>query len=153
MLQILVFLFMGIQVKKSNINSTSQTRNLIKKWKEDLNKHFSTETIQRPQKRCSVSLITIIMCAQSLSRVWLFVTSWSEASGSSVGFPRQEYWNGLPFPIPGDLLDPGIEPVFPWLPGGFFTTAPLRKLSSITRDIQTMTTMRYHPTSVRMDII
>ena len=30
----------------------------------------------------------------------------------SMGFPRQEYWNGLPFPTPGDLLDPGIEPVF-----------------------------------------
>ena len=29
--------------------------------------------------------------------------------GSSVGFPRQEYWSGLPFPSPGDLLDPGIK--------------------------------------------
>ena len=29
----------------------------------------------------------------------------------SVGFPRQEYWNGLPFPFPGDLRDPGIKPV------------------------------------------
>ena len=28
----------------------------------------------------------------------------------SVGFPRQEYWSGLPFPSPGDLPDPGIEP-------------------------------------------
>ena len=30
--------------------------------------------------------------------------------GSSVGFPRQEYWSGLPFPSPGDLPDPGMEP-------------------------------------------
>ena len=30
----------------------------------------------------------------------------------SLGFPRQEYWNGLPFPSPGDLPDPGIEPAF-----------------------------------------
>ena len=43
--------------------------------------------------------------------------------GSSVmGFSRQEYWRGLPFPSPGDLPDPGIEPVSPALAGGFFTT-------------------------------
>ena len=42
-------------------------------------------------------------------------------------FPRQEYWSGLPFPFPGDLPDPGIEPmspVSPALAGGFFTTEP-----------------------------
>ena len=33
----------------------------------------------------------------------------------SIGFPRQEYWRGLPFPSPGDLPDPGIEPVSPVL--------------------------------------
>ena len=38
----------------------------------------------------------------------------------SMGFPRQEYRNGLPFPSPGDLPDPGIEPVSPALAGGFF---------------------------------
>ena len=36
-----------------------------------------------------------------------------------MGFPRQEYWNGLPFPSPGDLLDPGIEPRSTALAGGF----------------------------------
>ena len=38
----------------------------------------------------------------------------------SMGFPRQEYWSGLPFPSPGDLSDPGVEPVA----GSFFTTVP-----------------------------
>ena len=42
----------------------------------------------------------------------------------SVVFSKQEYWSGLPFPSPGDLSDPGIEPVFPALAGGFFTTEP-----------------------------
>ena len=42
----------------------------------------------------------------------------------SMGFPRQEYWSGLPFPPPGDVPDPGIKPEFPALAGGFFTTAP-----------------------------
>ena len=40
----------------------------------------------------------------------------------SMGFPRQEYWSGLPFPSPGDLRDPGIEPKSPALAGKFFTT-------------------------------
>ena len=41
----------------------------------------------------------------------------------SVGFPRQEYWSGLPFPSPGDLPDPRIEP-FSYIAGGFFTAEP-----------------------------
>ena len=39
-----------------------------------------------------------------------------------MGFPRQEYWSGLPFPPPGDLHDPGIESTSPALAGGFIFT-------------------------------
>ena len=46
----------------------------------------------------------------------------------TVEFSRQEYWSGLLFPSPGDLPDPGIEPVSPPLAGGLFTTAPLGML-------------------------
>ena len=42
----------------------------------------------------------------------------------SMGFVRQEYWSGLPFPSPGDLPDPGIKPGSPALAGRFFTTEP-----------------------------
>jgi len=42
-----------------------------------------------------------------------------------MGFSRQEHWSGLPFLSPGDLLDPGMEPVSPALAGGFFTIEPL----------------------------
>ena len=42
-------------------------------------------------------------------------------------FSRQEYWSGVPFPIPGGLPDPGIEPAFPALAGGFFTTSATRE--------------------------
>ena len=57
------------------------------------------------------------------------VTPWVVAHQAplSMGFSRQEYWSGLPFPSPGDLTDPGIEPkspVSPALAGGFFTTVP-----------------------------
>ena len=47
----------------------------------------------------------------------------------SMRFPKQEYWSGLPRPPPGDLPDPGIEPMSPALVGRFFTTAPPGKLS------------------------
>ena len=40
----------------------------------------------------------------------------------SMGFPRQAYWNRLPFPSPGDLPNPGTEPMSPALADGFFTT-------------------------------
>ena len=46
----------------------------------------------------------------------------------SVGFCRQEYWSGLPFPPPGDLPEPGIEPASSALAGKFFTTEPPGKL-------------------------
>ena len=64
-----------------------------------------------------------------LSCAGIFVTPWTEACQAplSMGFPRQEYWSGLPFPPPGDLPNPGTEPkslVPPALAGGFFTTEP-----------------------------
>ena len=54
---------------------------------------------------------------KSLSRVRLFMTPWTVACQAplSIGFSRQEYWSGLPFPSPGDLPNPGIEPVSPAL--------------------------------------
>ena len=47
----------------------------------------------------------------------LFVTPWTVARQAplSMGFPRPEYWSGLPFPSPGDLPNPGIEPRSPAL--------------------------------------
>ena len=52
-----------------------------------------------------------------LSRVRLFATPWTVAYQvpPSMGFSRQEYWSGLPFPSPGNLPDPGIEPGSPAL--------------------------------------
>ena len=54
---------------------------------------------------------------KSLSRVRLFATPWTVAHQAplSMGFSRQEYWSGLPFPSPGDIPDPGIEPRSPLL--------------------------------------
>ena len=54
---------------------------------------------------------------KSLRRVQLLVTPWTVAyqASPSMGFSRQEYWSGLPFPSPEDLPDPGIEPGSPAL--------------------------------------
>ena len=51
------------------------------------------------------------------SHVWLFATLWTVAYQDplSMGFFRQEYWSGFPFPSPGDLPYPGIEPRSPTL--------------------------------------
>ena len=70
------------------------------------------------------------MNACMLSLVRLFATLWAVAHQAplSMGFPRQEYWNGLPFSSPGDLPDPGIEltsPEFPACAGRLFTTKPI----------------------------
>ena len=63
---------------------------------------------------------------KSLSRVRLFATPWTVAyqAPPSMGFSRQEYWSGLPFPSPGDLPDPGIEPGSPSLRADTLTSEP-----------------------------
>ena len=73
--------------------------------------------------------LTLLCCAvlSHFSHVPLFATLSTVACqvSLSMGFSRQEYWNRLPFLSPGDLPDPGIEPVSlmpPALAGGFFTT-------------------------------
>ena len=66
------------------------------------------------------------MCAQWLSHVYLFATPQTVVRQAplSMRFPRQEYWNRLPFPTPGDLPNPRIKPMSPALAGKFFTTEP-----------------------------
>ena len=63
---------------------------------------------------------------KSLSCVWLFETRWSVAYQAPLfmEFPRQEYWSGLPFPSPGDLPDPGIEPGSPTLQADTLPSQP-----------------------------
>ena len=66
------------------------------------------------------------MKVKSLSRVRLFATPWTVAQQAppSMEFSRQEYWSGLPFPSPGDLPDPGIEPGSPALQADALPSEP-----------------------------
>ena len=74
-----------------------------------------------------------LVCVLSrLSRGQLFATLWTIACQAppSTGFSRQEYWNGLPCPPPGDLPHPGIEPTSPTSPASqtdYFTAEPWGK--------------------------
>ena len=67
-----------------------------------------------------------------------FSTLWTTARQDplSIGFPRQEYWSGLPFPSPGSIPDPGIEPTSATLAGRFFPTERPGKPNSDFTSIQ-----------------
>ena len=58
-----------------------------------------------------------------------------------MGFPGQEYWSRLPFPPPGDLLDPVIKPMSPALAGGFFTAKPPAAAAAATKSLQSCPTL------------
>ena len=74
-------------------------------------------------------LISSFLCVCVYSVMSDSVTLWTVAHQHplSMEFYRQESWSGLPFPSPGDLPNPGIEPTSPALAGGFLTTEPPEK--------------------------
>ena len=71
------------------------------------------------------------MKVKLLSHVPLFVTPWTVAYEvpPSMGFSRLDYWSGLPFPSPGDLLNPGTEPGSPTLQSDALPSEPPGKTS------------------------
>ena len=94
-------------------------------------------------KILSTQLPCVCVYVSMLSRVQLFETPWTAAHQAPLfmEFSRQEYQCRLPFPSPGDLLDPGIELTSltsPTLPGGFFATEPPGKIPhySISQQFQ-----------------
>ena len=74
----------------------------------------------RPSSRfcCCYSVASVM--SDSLVTPWIV----AHQTPLSMGFPREEYWRGLSFPPPGDLLDPETELKSPALAGGFFATEP-----------------------------
>ena len=93
------------------------------------------DTIERRVYAC-----TIIQSCLTFAILWAI----AHQAPLSMGFPRQEYWSGLPFPSPGDLPTTGIEPMPPESPvlaGGFFTTEPPVKPHTEGRGVQILHTM------------
>ena len=74
--------------------------------------------------------VMLVWVPNCFSHVWPFVTLWTVAHQAplSVGFSRQEDWSGLPFPPPGELLDPGIKPEWPALQADSLPSEPPGKL-------------------------
>ena len=62
------------------------------------------------------SSLNSCVCVPSCARLFVILGTVDHQTPLSMGFSRQEYWNGLPFPSPGDLPDPGIEPASPVSP-------------------------------------
>ena len=89
---------------------------------------FSDELNTSPslQDPIEVVPIPIKMLLLPLSHVQVFATLWTAACQAplSMGFPRQEYWSGLPFPSLVHLPNPRIKPMSPALAGGFFIAEP-----------------------------
>ena len=75
---------------------------------------------------CNLIWAQFVILILLFSRVQLFETPWAVARQAppSMGFSRQEYRSGLPFPPPGALPDPGIRSMAPALAGRFLTTEP-----------------------------
>ena len=84
------------------------------------------------QKWISDQICPPLVKVKSLSRVRLFVIPWTVAyqAPPSMGCSRQEYWSGLPFPSPGDLPNPGIEPWSPTLEADALTSEPPGSLNN-----------------------
>ena len=98
-----------------------------KKRKNHLVPGRSWEAKITPRVLQSFTFILHACVVNCLCVVWLFETPWTIAHQAplSMGFTRQEYWSGLPFPSSGDLPNAGIKckpPMSPALAGRFFTT-------------------------------
>ena len=90
--------------------------------------------------------LLIVLSLYVISHVRLFVTPWTitQRATQSMGFPKQEYWSGLPFLSPGDLPTQGPNlSLSPTLAGVFFTTEPSRKLPITDRMLLKCQTLLY----------
>jgi len=114
---------------KSLISKTHKRLNQLNNNNNNNNKNQKISRRPKqifPQRRQSLSLCVCVQSCPTEHRPM-------DCSPPGMEFSKREYWSRLPFPTPGDLLDPGIEPVslvFPALAGGFFTTSATSQLAN-----------------------
>ena len=95
-----------------------------------------------------ISYFCCLVVKSCLTLLWPYGLS---PPGSSVyGFPREDYWNGMPFPSPGDLPDSGIEPKSPALAGGFFTIWATREAHEYWKNIWLVYSLWKDPSSIKL---
>ena len=124
------------EIEFRNVLSKSQGSRLTRTEPKSISKFLALSTPARLPSGCVLEVQCtfkelVIKCnacmrARLLSCVQLCVSPWAVVCQAppSMGFSRQGYWSGLPFPPPGDLPDPGTETTSPVVAGGFFTTEP-----------------------------
>ena len=106
--------------KSNNIIKMAEHTHTLGLWTKTQPRHFCQylKCMSEGGQRVKVKV-------KSLSRVWLCDPMDCSLSGSSVmGFSKQECWSGLPFPSPGDLPNPGIEPGSPTLQADTLLSEP-----------------------------
>ena len=121
---------------KVKVKSLSRVRLFVTPWavayQAPLSMGFSRQEswsglqFPSPISQHKKGLINTSEPVKSLSFVLLFATPWTVAYQAplSMGFSKQEYWSGMPFPPPGDLPDPGIEPGSPALQADALPSEP-----------------------------
>ena len=118
----------------------TQKRSWISKY-FNKSSYISAETAWYPLKKWSVCVcVCVCVCARACACAQLHLTygnplDCSPRAPPPMGFPRQEYWSRLPFPPPGDLSNPLIEPHLPWLLPGQASSLPLGHLGSPQRSL------------------
>ena len=146
-------------------NKTIQWKTKDRTW-VSFPKKIHKWPVRTEQNLCVCVCVCVCVCARVCLCAQLCPTPriLAHQAPLSVEFSRQEYWSGLPFPLPENLPNPGIKPVSlasPALAGGFFLLEPLGKPSGqkkiwpsfIQREMQAKSTMRYHLISTRIMMI
>ena len=107
---------------------------LLDIYQRELHKQSQQCLLQRSQMRKELKAHTQKVKVKLVSRGQPFVTPWTIAYQAPhfMGFSRQEYWNGLPFPSPGELPNPGIEPGSPALQADALTSEPPHRRMGLT---------------------
>ena len=115
----------------------AKTDHPLSQWSIDITSVFSLYKLSWPSRIFGLGfsgpLTSACMHTQLLGCVQLLVTPWTIAHQAplSMGFFRQEYWSGLWFPPPGNLPDPGIEPMYPSSLHWQVVSLPLSHLGSL----------------------
>ena len=121
-----------VQIFPSLVNESPFILNPVSFWQNHLSSKVS---LFSGLAKCLKTIIPYISCpgtlSKSLSHIQLFAIPWTVARLLSMEFSRQECWSGLPFPSPGDLPKPGIQPGSPTLQADSLPSEPPGKLQYI----------------------